>query len=141
MIPGDGGCRLWLPRALAGLFIGAGLGLAGAVFQSLLRNSLASPDIIGVSQGAALGGVAEGIEVTPELARLSEGAAASVGADIGAVDLLECPERGLLVNEVNHSMEFRNSVASTGVDIARRVAELVMEIGLGARAGRVEVAA
>ena len=50
--------HLRMPRALAGLFIGAGLGLAGAVFQSLLRNSLASPDIIGVSQGAALGGVA-----------------------------------------------------------------------------------
>ena len=67
--------HLRMPRALAGLFIGAGLGLAGAVFQSLLRNSLASPDIIGVSQGAALGGV------TAQLA----GAVTMLGALSGGV--------------------------------------------------------
>lgn len=88
----------------------------------------------------ALGGRAEGVEVTPEIARLCEGAARAVGADVCAIDLLECPRRGLLVNEVNHSMEFRNSIATTGVDIPRRVAELIVAIGQRIGAGE-EVAA
>ena len=46
-----------LPRALLALFIGATLGLAGAALQGLLRNPLAEPGIIGVSNGAALGAV------------------------------------------------------------------------------------
>ncbi|MEU2451053.1 iron chelate uptake ABC transporter family permease subunit [Streptomyces sp. NPDC012765] len=43
---------LRLPRALVGLMCGAAFGLAGAVFQTLTRNPLASPDVIGVSAGA-----------------------------------------------------------------------------------------
>lgn len=46
-----------LPRSLLALFIGATLGLAGAALQGLLRNPLAEPGIIGVSNGAALGAV------------------------------------------------------------------------------------
>ncbi len=46
-----------LPRALLALFIGATLGLAGAALQGLLRNPLAEPGIIGVSNCAALGAV------------------------------------------------------------------------------------
>ena len=46
-----------LPRSLLALFIGATLGLAGASLQGLLRNPLAEPGIIGVSNGAALGAV------------------------------------------------------------------------------------
>jgi iron complex transport system permease protein len=46
-----------LPRALLALSIGATLGLAGAALQGLLRNPLAEPGIIGVSNGAALGAV------------------------------------------------------------------------------------
>ncbi len=50
--------RIRLPRvALAGL-VGACLSLAGVVFQALLRNPLADPFILGVSGGAALGGIA-----------------------------------------------------------------------------------
>ncbi|MET0424632.1 MAG: iron chelate uptake ABC transporter family permease subunit, partial [Actinoplanes sp.] len=44
---------LRLPRALTGALVGLAFGLAGAIFQQLLRNPLASPDIIGVSQGAS----------------------------------------------------------------------------------------
>lgn len=44
-----------LPRVAAGLAVGAALGLAGAIFQSLVRNPLGSPDILGFSQGAATG--------------------------------------------------------------------------------------
>ncbi|MCX7828744.1 MAG: iron ABC transporter permease [Thermanaerothrix sp.] len=46
-----------LPRVLLGYATGATLSLCGAVFQVLLRNSLASPDVMGVSSGAALGAV------------------------------------------------------------------------------------
>ena len=46
-----------LPRSLLAMFIGATLGLAGAALQGLLRNPLAEPGIIGVSNGAALGAV------------------------------------------------------------------------------------
>lgn len=76
----------------------------------------------------ARGAATEGIEVTPEMARLCERAADAVGADIAAVDLLECPDQGLLVNELNHSMEFRNSIATTGVDLPTLVARHVVAI-------------
>jgi iron complex transport system permease protein len=44
---------LRLPRALTGLLVGTALGLSGAIFQSIARNPLASPDIIGVTYGAS----------------------------------------------------------------------------------------
>ncbi|MBM4331999.1 MAG: iron ABC transporter permease [Deltaproteobacteria bacterium] len=44
-----------LPRIVAALLSGWGLGLAGVTFQSLLKNPLASPSTLGVSQGAAFG--------------------------------------------------------------------------------------
>lgn len=44
-----------LPRILGALLAGAGLGLAGALFQTLLRNPLGSPDILGFDAGAFLG--------------------------------------------------------------------------------------
>jgi iron complex transport system permease protein len=48
-----------LPRLVAALLIGAALGMSGAVFQSLSRNPLGSPDIVGFTSGAASGAVAE----------------------------------------------------------------------------------
>ena len=59
---GDPGDRLILlhirgPRVAAGLLVGAGLALSGALFQALLRNPLAEPYLLGVSSGAALGAV------------------------------------------------------------------------------------
>lgn len=47
-----------LPRAVAGALAGAAFGAAGALFRRTLRNPLASPDIIGVTQGAAVAAVA-----------------------------------------------------------------------------------
>lgn len=47
--------NLRLPRTLLALLAGAGLGLAGSVYQTIFRNPLASPDIIGVSSGTNLG--------------------------------------------------------------------------------------
>ncbi|MFI0775925.1 FecCD family ABC transporter permease [Streptomyces sp. NPDC021212] len=49
---------LRLPRVLVGLLVGAALGLAGAVFQSISRNPLGSPDVIGFGQGSAAGALA-----------------------------------------------------------------------------------
>lgn len=46
-----------LPRALVAVGVGAALGLAGAITQVIARNGLASPDVLGISDGAALGGV------------------------------------------------------------------------------------
>jgi iron complex transport system permease protein len=50
--------RVRLPRALLGAAVGASLAAAGALFQALLRNPLADPFVLGVSGGAALGGIA-----------------------------------------------------------------------------------
>ncbi|MDX3083983.1 iron chelate uptake ABC transporter family permease subunit [Streptomyces scabiei] len=47
--------ELRLPRVLVGLLVGASLGLGGALFQSLSRNPLGSPDVLGLSQGATAG--------------------------------------------------------------------------------------
>ena len=47
-------------------------------------------------------------------------------ADEPAVDVLEDPDRGFLVNEINHTMEFRNSIAPTGVDIPGRVVDYAL---------------
>jgi [lysine-biosynthesis-protein LysW]---L-2-aminoadipate ligase len=74
----------------------------------------------------ARGGRASNCPITPEIDAISQRAAVAVGGGILAVDLLEDPERGLLVNEVNHTMEFRNSIEPTGVDIPGRVAEYVI---------------
>jgi iron complex transport system permease protein len=49
--------ELRLPRLLLAFFVGAALGLAGAVLQGLTRNPLAEPGLLGVSSGAALGAV------------------------------------------------------------------------------------
>ncbi|MYT72756.1 FecCD family ABC transporter permease [Streptomyces sp. cg28] len=46
---------LRLPRALVGLLVGGALGLSGALFQSISRNPLGSPDVLGLSQGATAG--------------------------------------------------------------------------------------
>ena len=48
---------LRLPRMLAGLLVGIGFGMAGNTFQTMLRNPLASPDIIGVSSGSSVAAV------------------------------------------------------------------------------------
>jgi iron-siderophore transport system permease protein len=47
--------ELRLPRVVAGLLVGAALGLGGALFQSLVRNPLGSPDMLGLTQGATTG--------------------------------------------------------------------------------------
>lgn len=48
---------LRLPRMLAGLFAGIAFGMAGSIFQTMLRNPLASPNVIGVTSGASVAAV------------------------------------------------------------------------------------
>ena len=68
----------------------------------------------------ARGGQATNCPVTPEIADLSLRAAEAVGGGVLAVDLFESAD-GLLVNEVNYTMEFRNSIDVTGVNIPERI--------------------
>ncbi|MCY4628634.1 MAG: lysine biosynthesis protein LysX [Acidobacteria bacterium] len=63
--------------------------------------------------------------VTADLAELSLQAAAAVGGGVVAVDLFETGD-GLLVNEVNYTMEFRNSIDVTGVDIPERIVSYLL---------------
>jgi [lysine-biosynthesis-protein LysW]--L-2-aminoadipate ligase len=76
----------------------------------------------------ARGGVASKCPVTPELNELCVRAARAVGGGVVAVDVLEDPHRGLLVNEVNHTTEFRNSIAPTGVDIPGCIIDFVLRV-------------
>jgi iron complex transport system permease protein len=45
------------PRTLAAILVGAGLGVAGAIVQSVVRNPIASPDVIGITSGASASGL------------------------------------------------------------------------------------
>ncbi|MFC8193684.1 FecCD family ABC transporter permease [Cellulomonas sp. NPDC057328] len=49
--------RLRLPRVLTGLLVGVAFGMGGVIFQTMLRNALASPDIIGVTAGSSAAAV------------------------------------------------------------------------------------
>jgi [lysine-biosynthesis-protein LysW]--L-2-aminoadipate ligase len=75
----------------------------------------------------AQGGTATRCPVTPEIADVSLRAARAVGGGVVAVDILESPE-GLLVNEVNYTMEFRNSIETTGVNIPARIVDFVLAV-------------
>lgn len=65
-----------LPRAVTGLAVGAALGLSGAIFQSLVRNPLGSPDILGFTQGASTGVLAVIVLTGGGSAAVAGGAAA-----------------------------------------------------------------
>ncbi len=77
----------------------------------------------------ARGGVGTKCEVTPELSAICLAAAKAVGGGVLALDLFEDPERGLLINEVNHTMEFHSSVPATGVDIPGKIIEYTLAVG------------
>lgn len=74
----------------------------------------------------ARGGEATNCPVTDELDAVCQRAAQAVGGGILAIDLLEDVDGRMLVNEINHTMEFRNSSAPTGVDIPAAVVDHVL---------------
>ncbi len=76
----------------------------------------------------ARGGSVSNRPVTPEIDRLSRAAAAAVGGDIVAVDILEAPDGSLLVNEINHTPEFHGAMQVTEADIAGKMVDYVLKI-------------
>jgi len=75
----------------------------------------------------ARGGQGELCQITPELDRLCVDAAHAVGGGVLAVDVFEDAERGYLVNEVNHTMEYHTLAPVTGVDVAGLMVDYALE--------------
>lgn len=73
----------------------------------------------------ARGGTTSNCPVDDELRDICLGAADAVGSGILAIDLME--NSHYVVHEVNHTMEFRNSIEPTGVDIPNRILDYVLE--------------
>ena len=69
--------------------------------------------------------------MTPELNELCVAAAQAVGGGVLAVDILEDPQRGYLVNEVNHTMEFHTLAPVTGVDIPGIMVDYTLALAHG----------
>ncbi|QTE30629.1 FecCD family ABC transporter permease [Pengzhenrongella sicca] len=91
---------LRLPRVLGAVVVGGCLGMAGALTQTFARNPLATPDIIGVTSGAALGAVLAIVlaggtySVSARLLSLGVPAAATVGALVTAAVVYGLAWRG-----------------------------------------------
>ncbi len=82
----------------------------------------------------ARGGQSENCPVTPELDAVCRAAARAVGGGVLAIDLVEIgdgSEGGFQVIEVNYTMEFRNSIAPTGVDIPARIIDYTLAVAEG----------
>jgi len=75
----------------------------------------------------ARGASAAGCEVTTKIADISLAAANAVGGGVLAVDLFE-NDGDFSVNEVNYTMEFRNSIETTGVNIPARVVDFTLGV-------------
>lgn len=73
----------------------------------------------------ARGGVATNCPLTPELGEICQRTARAMGGGLLAIDLFETGN-GLVVNEVNHTMEFRNSIATTGINIPALMVDYVL---------------
>ncbi|MEV0299147.1 iron chelate uptake ABC transporter family permease subunit [Nocardia sp. NPDC050710] len=107
-----------MPRALTAVVVGAALGLAGAITQSILHNPLASPDMLGITSGAGLGAVAV----------LSAGSTTGFAADVGAP--LAALVGGLLTSVVIYVLAWgRSPSGDTGATGLRLVL-----IGIGVNA-------
>lgn len=74
----------------------------------------------------ARGGQAVNCPVTDAIAEISVKAAQAVGGGVVAIDLFET-ENGLMVNEVNYTMEFKNSVSTTGVNIPGLIVDYALK--------------
>ena len=73
----------------------------------------------------ARGGIASNCPVTEEIDQICRQAAKAVGGGLLALDLFET-ESGLVINEINHTMEFRNSITTTGVNIPEKMVDFVL---------------
>jgi [lysine-biosynthesis-protein LysW]--L-2-aminoadipate ligase len=73
----------------------------------------------------ARGGVATNCPLTPELTDICRRTAKAIGGGLLAIDVFES-DNGLTINEVNHTMEFRNSITTTGVNIPALMVDYVI---------------
>ena len=89
----------------------------------------------------ARGGEGEVCRITPEIHDLCLRASRAVGGGVLAVDLVEHPQRGLVVNEINHTMEFHTAQPLSGVDIAGEIVSYVEQKARQAHEERLEVLA
>jgi [lysine-biosynthesis-protein LysW]--L-2-aminoadipate ligase len=78
----------------------------------------------------AMGGKASNCPVTDELNDISVRAAKAVGGGVVAIDIFETDD-GLMVNEVNYTMEYRNSIEPTGVNIPEKIVDHVIAVAEG----------
>ncbi len=85
----------------------------------------------------ARGGVGEICPLTPDLEDICHRAARAVGGGVLAVDIIEHPDRGFLVNEINHTLEFHTAQPTSGVDIAGMIVDYVLKV---AREGLMTIA-
>lgn len=76
----------------------------------------------------SLGGKAAPCKITEEIRELSLRAAEAVGGGVLGVDLMEDRDRGLLVHEVNHVVEFRNTVRVTGTNLPGLILDYLVEV-------------
>jgi [lysine-biosynthesis-protein LysW]---L-2-aminoadipate ligase len=83
----------------------------------------------------ARGGQATNCPMTDELRDISIRAAGAVGGGIVAIDVFET-DRGLLINEVNYTMEFKNSIKPTGVNIPGKIVDYTLAAARGRFDGR-----
>ena len=79
----------------------------------------------------ARGGQGEACPITPELNDLCVRTAQAVGGGVLAIDVLEDPQRGYLVNEINHTMEYHTLAPMTGVDVPGIIVDYALAIGSG----------
>jgi len=74
----------------------------------------------------ARGGIATNCPLTPELSEICRRTAKAIGGGLLAIDVFET-DNGFTINEVNHTMEFRNSITTTGVNIPALMIDYVLE--------------
>jgi len=76
----------------------------------------------------ARGGEGELCPITPEIESLCLGATRAMGGGVLAIDMIEHLERGYLINEVNHTMEFHTMQPLSGIDIAGEIVDYAISL-------------
>ncbi|TCO34040.1 FecCD transport family protein [Kribbella steppae] len=99
--------ELRLPRVATGLLVGIAFAVSGALLQTLSRNALASPDIVGVNSGASAGAVAVIVLAGTGGGNIS-GVAAKVGIPLAAV------LGGLLATLIVGALSIQRGVVDAG---------------------------
>ncbi len=122
-----------LPRVILGAFVGAGLATSGALLQALLRNPLADPYVLGISGGAALGGVLAlglGAAAVPPFAFLGAMTATALLYAVAGPASRASPYALLLTGVVFNA--FASSLivfATTALDVSRMAGVFLWLIG------------